>query len=103
MISLHLVICSLPCKLRVFELHHHQQPVQRTVLHQPLWEIPTWPFCQFVPGRETGLACPAIAPTQSADSISGSQIVHNSISGSQIVRNPSLLLVLTTVLLVVVL
>ncbi|KAI8010251.1 GPI-anchored protein LLG1 [Camellia lanceoleosa] len=40
-----------------------------------------------------GLACPATAPTESA----------NSSSGSQIVRNPSLLLVLTTVLLVVVL
>ncbi|KAF5949635.1 hypothetical protein HYC85_011628 [Camellia sinensis] len=50
-----------------------------------------------------GLACPATAPTQSADSISGSQSVHDSISGSQIVRNPSLLLVLMTVLLVVVL
>ncbi|GMP52001.1 hypothetical protein CsSME_00017996 [Camellia sinensis var. sinensis] len=48
-----------------------------------------------------GLACPATAPTQSADSISGSQSVHDSISGSQIVRNPSLLLVLTKVLLVV--
>ncbi|KAL7217662.1 hypothetical protein ACSBR2_010994 [Camellia fascicularis] len=50
-----------------------------------------------------GLACPATAPTQSADSISGSQSVHDSISGSQVVRNRSLLLVLTTVLLVVVL
>ncbi|KAL7248972.1 hypothetical protein ACSBR1_011192 [Camellia fascicularis] len=41
-----------------------------------------------------GLACPATAPTPTQ--------LTNSSSGSQIIRNPSLLLVLTTVLLVVV-
>ncbi|GMP52003.1 hypothetical protein CsSME_00017997 [Camellia sinensis var. sinensis] len=50
-------------------------------------------FASFCREGKLGLACPATAPTQSA----------NSSSGSQIVRNPSLLLVLATVLLVVVL
>ncbi|KAL7217659.1 hypothetical protein ACSBR2_010992 [Camellia fascicularis] len=44
-----------------------------------------------------GLACPATAPTPTPTQLT------NSSSGSQIIRNPSLLLVLTTVLLVVVL
>lgn len=85
-------ICSLPCELRVSELHNHHKQMQRTQLptwfvlwiiqgirlplcgcdkwfdkwlclnhvqlHKPLWKIPTWPFCQWVQGRQGGSCMP---------------------------------------------